>query len=337
MSGGRSKTYNFQATQATRQGILLQAALCGVSGGGKTRTALILATHLVKMLDLGNPGEVIYGIDTENGSMLKYAPSKRSTGYAFQHVPMPTDDQSPDCWMAALDYCDARGAKVVILDSISSEWIGIEGVIEQVDKLTKASSSRNAFSTGWKEMSPKHSRLLQRIRESSAHVIMTVRAKTEWVLERNADGKTEPRKVGLAPVQREGIEYEPDLWFDMAPAGRDVIATVGKTRCDMIALGETFRNPDEDLARVIADWILDSPIGEQPRSVGEAVQMTIAKCRAAAALPEDERKAAMEAAFKRFEEFCRSRGVSGERFQGFRESIRAAIKSKGAVDTSVAA
>lgn len=328
MSGARGKAYNFQATPATRQGILLQAAMCGVSGSGKTKSALILATHLVKMLNLGDPAEVIFGVDSENGSMLKYAPSKRSTGYAFQHVAMPTDDQSPDAWMGALDYCDGRGARVVIMDSFSDEWVGIDGVIELVDKVTDDSRSKNAFSTGWKKMSPKHARMLQRIRESSAHVIMTIRAKTEWVLEKNDKGQTEPRKIGLGPVQREGIEYQPDVWFDMAISGRDVIASVGKTRCDMLALGESFRNPDEELARVVADWILDSPIGEQPRSVGEAVQMTIAECTSAAPLPDAERKAVMEAAFKRFEDFCRKRGVSGERFQGFRESMRATVKAK---------
>jgi len=42
-----------------------------------------------------------------------------------------------------------------------------------------------------------------------------MRAKTEWVLDRNDKGKTEPRKVGLAPVMRDGIEYEFDVCGEM--------------------------------------------------------------------------------------------------------------------------
>jgi hypothetical protein len=55
-----------------------------------------------------------------------------------------------------------------------------------------------------------------------------LRAKVDWVMQANEHGKTAPVKVGLAPIQREGVDYEPDLMFDMSvPDNR---ATVSKTR-----------------------------------------------------------------------------------------------------------
>src|SRR4051812_37985137 len=116
------RVYNFQATEASRERILLRAALCGPTGSGKTKTGLILGTRLVERLAVGP----LYVIDSENKSALRYAYSPRTLqGYRFKHVAMPEDDYSPAAYTAALDYCESQGAGVILIDSLSHAWNGL--------------------------------------------------------------------------------------------------------------------------------------------------------------------------------------------------------------------
>ena len=69
---------------------------------------------------------------------------------------------------------------------------------------------------------------------SSAHIIFTLRAKVDWVVQENERGKKEPVKVGLAPVQREGVDYEADLFFTMTAP--DNLLIVEKSRCDRLGM-----------------------------------------------------------------------------------------------------
>jgi hypothetical protein len=266
------RVYNFHASEATRESILLRAGICGPTGSGKTKTGLIIGTRMVERLGLGP----LFVIDSENKSALRYAYSPRSRqGFRFKHVPMPEDDYGPAAYMAALDFCEAQGAGVVLIDSLSHAWNGINGVLEQVDQATDRSRSKNAFSEGWKAMTPVHNRLIQRIQGSSAHVIFTLRAKTDWVIQENERGKREPMKVGLAPVQREGLDYEPDLFFDMTVPDNNLI--VSKSRCDRLTPGEVVRRPGAEFADVIIEWIEDSEPPRSARTLGEAVNQAVAE------------------------------------------------------------
>ena len=62
--------------------------------------------------------------------------------------------------------------------------------------------------TAWRDVTPQHNRLVDRILQCNMHIAATLRTKTEYVIEDNAQGKKAPRKVGMAPVFREGFEYE---------------------------------------------------------------------------------------------------------------------------------
>jgi hypothetical protein len=299
------RTYSFHAEEATREGILLRAAICGPTGSGKSKTGLILGTHMVERLSSGP----LFVIDSENRSALRYAHSPRSRqGYRFKHVPMPEDDYSPSAYMAALDFCESKGAGVILIDSLSHAWNGINGVLEQVDQVTERSRSKNAFSEGWKTMTPVHNRLIQRILGSSAHVIFTLRAKVDWVLAENERGKLEPRKVGLAPVQREGVDYEPDLFFDMTAPDNTLI--VSKSRSDRIAPGQVFKKPGTELADLIVEWLEDSEPTTGPRNLNEAVKEAVAEGVLAAEEKSAER---YKEARRRLVSYCDQNGVSPAR------------------------
>jgi len=302
---GQQKTYSFHATDATRESILLRAAICGPTGSGKTRTSLILGTRMVERLGTGP----LFVIDSENKSALRYAYSPRSRqGYRFKHVPMPEDDYSPAAYMAALDYCEAQGAGVILIDSLSHAWNGINGVLELVDQVTQASRSKNTFGEGWKTMTPVQNRLIQRVMGSSAHVLFTLRAKTDWALQENERGKKEPVKLGLAPIQREGIDYEPDLFFDMTAPENNLIVT--KSRCDRLAPGEVVKKPGTEFADVLIEWILDADPPQGARTLGEAINLAVTDGIAAAEQKSPER---YKEAKRKLVAWCDQNGVAPAR------------------------
>jgi hypothetical protein len=82
-------------------------------------------------------------------------------------------------------------------------------------------------------------------------------------------------KVGLQPVQREGVDYEPDLFFDMTVPDNALI--VSKSRCDRLTPGEVVRRPSVEFADVIIEWIEDSDPPTAARTLGEAVNQAVAE------------------------------------------------------------
>lgn len=307
--------HTFQASEATRESILLRVGLCGPSGSGKTKTGLILATRMVEVMSLGP----VFVIDSENRSALRYARSPRTgEGFRFKHVPMPEDDYSPQTYMDAMDYCEKNGAGVVLIDSLSHAWTGINGTLEQVDTVTEKSRSKNAFSEGWRTMTPIQNKLIQHINGLGSHVIFTTRAKVEWSMEKNDRGKVEPVKVGLAPVQREGLDYEPDLWMDMTVPKN--IGIVGKTRIDKIVMGESFVKPGIDFADILIEWLKDAEPAKEARGFGEALSLLVTAGLAGAVSKDKETWKRAEIEFGRW---CQSHGVSEQRFlDGVKEASR---------------
>jgi hypothetical protein len=265
--------FTFQASDAVRESILLRMALTGPTGSGKTKTALIIATRMVEKMDGLGP---VFFLDSEHKSALKYAWSPRSkTGYKFKHVPMPEDDHSPEAYTAGLDYCEDQGAGVIIVDTLSHLWVGIGGVLELVDEATNKSRTKNGFSEGWGNLTPRYNRVVERLMSCSAHLIFCMRSKSEWVIQENERGKKEPVKLGTTAVMREGIDYEPDLSALMTVPNNDLV--IDKSRCDKLILGESFKKPGNDFADIIVEWLTDAEPAMGARTLGEAIAMAVSE------------------------------------------------------------
>lgn len=259
----RPSPHSFAASDATREAILLRATYVGPTGSGKTLSALKLALRMSERMGLGP----VFVVDSENRSALRYAYSaKTGKGYRFKHVPMPSDDYSPQSYMAAVDYCESQGAGVILVDSLSHAWNGVNGVLEQVDEITKRSRSKNSFSEGWGEMTPVQNRLIQHLLSVGCHIIWTMRSKTHYDVGKSDGGKATVTKVGMAPVQREGVDYEPDVSFEMEPGG---VLYVGKSRAlDVrgLAPGDHHPQPGDDFADIVIGWLeeADAPVPRAP-------------------------------------------------------------------------
>ena len=215
----------------------LRMAISGPSGSGKTYTSLAIATALAN-------GGSIAVVDTEHGSASKYA-DIFEFDVANMHAPF-----HPSKFISAIQEAEQAGYAVVILDSISHAWSGTGGVLDIVDEAAKRSKSGNTY-MAWKEGTPVQNQLVDAIVQSGIHVIATMRSKTEYVLVDTGNGKQAPRKVGMAPVQRDQFEYEFDIVLDMDIENN---AIVSKTRCPALT-GKVLAKPGADVADILRSWL----------------------------------------------------------------------------------
>jgi hypothetical protein len=186
--------------KATRKKAKLRLALIGPSGSGKTYSALELATGL---------GGRIAMIDTERGSGDLYA--DRFVYDTLQLEPPFT----PQKYIQAIKGAEDEGYNVVIIDSLSHAWAGEGGILDIHDNITKSSRSSNGY-VAWKDVTPQHEKIINAILGSSLHVIGTIRTKTAYEVVEDERGKKAPKRIGLAPIQRQGMEYEFTCVLDLA-------------------------------------------------------------------------------------------------------------------------
>lgn len=221
-------------TRATKGAAKLRLALAGPAGSGKTYSALSIAAGL---------GAPVAVVDTEHGSASKYAD-------LFDFDTMELDSFHPQKFIDAIDDAEKAHYAVLILDSLSHAWMGKDGTLDLVDKAAKRSQSGNSFSA-WKDVTPIQNALIDRIVGADIHIIATLRVKTEYIIQTNEKGRQEPKKIGLAPVQRDQVEYEFDVYGDLDQSNNLII---GKTRCPALS-GQVVSKPGAALAATLRDWL----------------------------------------------------------------------------------
>ena len=174
--------------KAKKEQIWVKMLLAGPSGGGKTFSALRVATGLAKAAD-----SRIAAIDTENGRIRYYA-----NDFDFDDMQMDAP-YSPEKYMSAIDEAVKAGYKVLIIASLSHEWSFCLDLVNNMP-------GTNSY-TKWKTVTPRHDAFKEKILQSPIHIIATVRGKDEYVLE-DTNGKKIPKKVGLGYSQRDGLEFD---------------------------------------------------------------------------------------------------------------------------------
>jgi len=227
--------------KARRSAAKLRVGLCGTAGSGKTWDALQIA------FGIGGPIAVI---DTENKSSELYA---HLGEYDVCHLQAPFTAQK---YTDAIHEAERVGFNVIIIDSLSHAWAGEGGLLDLKDNIVKASKSGNSF-TAWKDVTPLHRGLVEAMLQSPCHVIATMRSKTEYVIDTDDRGRSFPRKIGMAPVQREGMDYEFTLVFDIEASH---IVTASKDRTSLFT-GKSFM-PSAETGRQLKEWLnTESPSG----------------------------------------------------------------------------
>lgn len=183
-----------QLRQSERKKAKIKMALQGPSGAGKTMSALLLANGLTN----GNYSKVAV-IDSENGSADLYAHLGQ---YNVLTLKLPF---TPENYIKAIEVCEKAGMEVIIIDSISQSW---EELLDYHSSL-----AGNSF-TNWAKVTPRQNAFIDKILQADAHIIATMRTKQDYVLNQK-DGKFIPEKVGLKAIQRNDLDYEFTLVFDI--------------------------------------------------------------------------------------------------------------------------
>jgi len=246
--------------KAERRKAKLRLGMASVSGGGKTYSALMLAFGL---------GGKVGMIDTENGS-----------GDLYMHlgpydiIPL-TAPYTVAKYREAIKIFEAAGYTTIIIDSISHAWAGEGGLLDKQGKI--ADTSGNSY-TAWRKVTPDHNAFVEAILQSPCHMIATMRSKQEYVQEKNEKtGKTIIRKVGLAPVQRDGMEYEFTLMMDI---NNEHVATTTKDRTGLFD-GQYFKITTDTGKQLLA-WLnmgVDAPPPapkqEEPAPAPSPVALTV--------------------------------------------------------------
>jgi hypothetical protein len=224
---------------AVKSAAKARIAIYGVGGSGKSLSALMIARGLV-----GEEGTIAV-LDTEGGTASIYA-DRFDFSTIVMNAPFATTR-----FRDAVDNASAAGFDCLIVDGISPFWDGPGGVLELVDLGKKRGG-------GWADGTPAQQIMQQAISTCPIHIILTMRAKSDTVIEM-VNGKATPRKVGMKYVQRDSIEYEVSWLFY---ADKDHSLTIDKQRgmeeLDGITIGADTRQrpePAEALGGRIRAWL----------------------------------------------------------------------------------
>jgi hypothetical protein len=231
--------------KASKKQSKLRLALFAPSGGGKTFTALRIATGI---------GGSIAVIDTEKGSASKYADR---FGFDVSELTDPKIEN----YISLIE--EAHGYDILVIDSLTHGW---QELLEQIDRIAKAKYRGNTWSA-WSEGTPKQRALVNAILSFPGHIIATMRVKTEWTTETDNKGKTRPVRVGLSPEQGKGIEYEFDLLMQMS---EDHIGHVIKDRTGKFQ-DQLLEKPGEEFGASLKAWLSEgieggstTPVASEP-------------------------------------------------------------------------
>lgn len=240
--------------KATKEKIKLRMAIVGPSGSGKTYSALAIATSL------GNKVAVIDSEGQENSRNPKREKSSAALycrKFNFDYDLLKT--YHPNNYIAKIHEAEEAGYDVIVIDSLTHAWNANEGALDLVAKEQIRSKSSNQF-TAWRHVTPLVNALVDTIIASSAHIIVTMRAKEKTIMEVNEKGRSEVKKLGMEAIMREGMEYEFDIVLDLDKQHHNAVVT--KTRLDVID-GMVINKPGADFAKILNDWLNDE---EEPQA-----------------------------------------------------------------------
>ncbi len=253
-------TFTPQARKAVKHTVKLKIGIQGPSGSGKTLGALSLAKGLV-------PGGKILLVDTEHESASLYADR-----YEFDTIPLQPPFLSEN-YEACIDYAVKNGYDVLVIDSITHQWDGDGGILRRKEAVDDRGG--NSF-TNWKPFTSEHNQFKEKIIQAPICIIATMRSKTEYIMEANDKGKQQPKKVGTAPIQREGMEYEFSLVFDVQMDHR---GKASKNRTGLFD-GNLVNLCDPKTAEALVSWMSSGDPAPLPAATPAQAPATSEKAQA---------------------------------------------------------
>lgn len=284
--------------RAERAGVSLLIGIAGASGAGKTLSALRLARGLVD----GDDSKIAV-IDTEAGRALHYAPAPGVPSdpmtFDFSHASL-TAPFRPARYLELIEEADKAGFGVIVIDSFSHVWEGEGGLMEWHDDIVAAAVETaekrwNSYNNGkpfdvdaaagranivaWSEPKSAHKRLISRLLQCQAHLVICLRAqeklRMEKVTEEGRNGRSYEKTVitaasDLPPTERWSPICEKNLPYELITSliltpdnpGVPIPIKLQKQHRDFVPLDKPL---DEEVGRRLAAWARGAqPPGPRP-------------------------------------------------------------------------
>jgi ABC-type dipeptide/oligopeptide/nickel transport system ATPase subunit len=270
-----SKVRIFNDSLAVRERVPLLVGMMGPSGGGKTYSALRVATGIQKVT-----GGDIFVIDTEANRAKHYADI-----FKFRHVPFVAPF-SPLDYLAAIEQSVKKGAGVVIVDSMSHEHEGPGGLLEmheaEVQRLSggdKEKAGRVNF-LAWAKPKAERRRLINTILQLNTNLIFCFRAKEKIRIRQRKEEEKEPEQLGWMPIAGEEFLYEMTVNCLLLPSSGGVPSWRSDYRGEMqmmklpIQFKKIFEEEkplDESMGEAMAKWAAGD---SKPKQLPKASEIT---------------------------------------------------------------
>ncbi len=199
---------NFAAKKAVRDNVYVKIMLTGVSGSGKSYSALRLATGMADEIEKirgTRPDIVMFNSEGSRGNY--YAGEFEYDIWPAPGMTVTQEELTPETYCDWIDFQIQEHTKndippILVLDGVTPEW----------KTMLAAHSKAGGQFKDWARIDPRHNAFKDKIVLSKAHIIATARAKSQYVIE-NDGRKSTVRKVGLGAEMREGFDYECTLSF----------------------------------------------------------------------------------------------------------------------------
>jgi hypothetical protein len=243
--------------KATRKKAKLRLGISAPSGGGKTMSALLLAYGMMREAYPSISQDAIWDkigvMDTEEGSAELYVGVEK---YGVKIGEFPyiriSNNYDPVNYTNAIHAFEKSGVEVIIADSLSHAWAGKGGLLDKQNKIAEADPKKNSY-TAWRTITPQHDALVAAMLQSPCHIIGTMRSKVEYAMQQGINGKQQVVKMGMAPIQREGMEYEFTVFLDIQSDNH--VAHSTKDRTDL------FSSLNADGTTSLREFIITPDIG----------------------------------------------------------------------------
>lgn len=243
-------TVNIQV--AERAGARLVIGLSGVSGSGKTLTALLIAYGMVE-----GDGSKVGLLCTENrrgrlyASADTYVKVRDQLGMKAMPKPFMVGDLeppfSPARYVDAILQFQQAGVKVLVVDSVSHEWEGIGGC----EEIAERGAVRGM--KDWKTAKREHQKFMNALLQSDMHIIVCIRAR-EKVKYEKINGKTEVTPLGILPVCEKNFMFEMTASLMMWEKG--LTQSVAKCPEELASiLGREVGHITAADGRALAQWV----------------------------------------------------------------------------------
>ena len=247
---------------AKREAINLLIGLVSGTGGGKTRTALRLATGM-------SEGEKFVVIDTENRRALHYADDFNFDHYDFR------PPFSPERFTEAIHAADKANYPVIVVDSASMVWAGDGGVLDmQEAEFVRMGEKESARMASWIKPKMAHKSFVQSLLQVRAHIILCLRSEQKVEMVRENGRIVVHAKQSLTSIDGHIPICDKNLPFELTTsllftADRPGIPQPIKLQEQHRALFPLDKQVNEESGKLIAAWAKG---GQQPCSLAEMPQ-----------------------------------------------------------------